>query len=365
MKILFIINVLQGGGRERRMIQLIKSLSLDNNYHISLVVLTDSTKVDYPEIYETGCKITFLSDDGSFINYGILYEEVREFQPDIVHCWCMNSSMLYHLIKAKMKCKFVLIAGFVADGNRIPVFTTEFVTTQMSFLLSDHIISNSLAGLKAKHAPMFKSSVIHNGFDFNRFSKDFDYSRKRAELGLSNDAFVISMIARFNAAKDWDSFIRSAELFKKDKNVYLLAVGKGETLQSMIDKAQKLDLTNISFLGFRKDVEDLMRISNVTMLWSNEKVHAEGISNSIMESMAAGVPVIASRGGGTGEIIVDGENGFIVSPGDAEAAVKVINKLLSNKEYYNEICLSAKRHISENFLLSQMAENYKNLYKHL
>ena len=135
MKILFIINVLSGGGRERRMIQLIKFLSLDPSYELSLVVLSDNSSVDYLDIYETKTKLTFLSQIGGDINYNLLDDLVNNFAPNIVHCWCMNSKLLYHLVKLRMSHKFKLISGYVADGNKIPLCSTEFITTHASFLL--------------------------------------------------------------------------------------------------------------------------------------------------------------------------------------------------------------------------------------
>lgn len=362
MKILFIINVLSGGGRERRMIQLIKSLSLDSSYKLSLVVLSDKTSVDYSDIYETKTELTFLSQNGDGINYKLLDNLVHKFAPNIVHCWCMNSRLLYHLVKLRIHHRFKLISGYVADGNKIPLCSTEFITTHASFMLSDCIISNSKAGLIAKNAPLSKSVVIYNGFDYNRFGKDLIKSEKRKELGLDDVDFVISMFARFSPAKDWESFIECASLLSWNKRIKFMAVGKGENLQTIIDQADKKGLNNIMFLGFRSDVEDLIRISDLTMLWSNDDYHAEGVSNSIMESMAAGVPVIASKGGGTCEIIDDKVNGYVVLPKDTHAAVNIIKALLTDTSKYYDVCSSAKTEIENRFLLSHMAHNYKQLY---
>lgn len=365
MKVILITNNFAGGGRERRLVQLMKSLSSRNDCQYEVIILADKTQVDYPEIFKLGCKLTFLSKNDGFIDYHILENKIMEFHPDIVHCWCMNSRMLYHLMKLKRQQHFVLISGYVADGNRIPLFSTEFFTTYASFLLSDHIVSNSMAGLIAKKAPLGKSSVIYNGFDYDRFSKEIDIIYKKEEIGLLPNDFVISMIARFNAAKDWISFIRVAEKLREYKYVKFLAVGKGEDLETIKQEALNLNLNNIIFLGFRKDVEDIVRISDLTMLWSNEKVHAEGVSNSIMESMAAGVPVIASKGGGTSEIIKDRVNGFIVPPADVNAAVEILKDILGKLIELRKVSAAAKNEINCRFLLSQMTENYICLYKKL
>ena len=365
MKIILIINTLNGGGRERRLVQLLKSLCLRKDFIVELIVLSDNTEVDYPEVYKLGCKTLFLSTKGGKIDYQLMYKELCILRPDIVHCWCMNSKMLYYLVKCKINYRFVLISGYVADGNRIPILSTEFLTTHASFFLSDHIVSNSIAGLRAKKAPLNKSSVIYNGFDYARFNNVINIIDKRTELGLSTNDFVISMFARFCEAKDWRSFVGVAKMLKDETNIKFLAVGQGKNLEIIKSIANKHNLGNILFLGFRQDVEDIIRISNLTMLWSNEKVHAEGVSNSIMESMAAGVPVIASRGGGTAEIISNSINGFIVPPGDISLSVKIIKEIMSDSAMYKRISVKSKEEIKKRFLLSQMTDNYITLYKKL
>lgn len=100
------------------------------------------------------------------------------------------------------------------------------------------------------------------------------------------------------------------------------------------------------------------------MLFTSD-THHEGISNSIMESMASGVPVIATEGGGTSEIINDDINSFIIPRHDVEKAYGLLKNLLSDSNYRRFIGNMAKKHIQEHFLLSKMGSEYIDLYNKL
>ena len=122
---------------------------------------------------------------------------------------------------------------------------------------------------------------------------------------------------------------------------------------------------SIMFLGFRSDVEKILMCSDAGLLFTNSKVHAEGISNSILESMAAGLPVIATDGGGTSEIIEDGKSGFIVKPTDSAEAAITLRKIYNDDNLRKEIGNKAKERIQKSFTLDAMAKEYINLYDKL
>ena len=96
------------------------------------------------------------------------------------------------------------------------------------------------------------------------------------------------------------------------KDVTFLVIGNGINLEKCRMKARGHE--KIKFLGFQNDIESIVNVFNAGVLLTNQDVHGEGISNSIMEYMALGKPVIATDGGGTKELIVDGKTGFLVQP---------------------------------------------------
>lgn len=358
-RIVHIISSLSGGGRERRMSQLVGSMRDSADYETHVIVFSPQNDYlpDYPSekihiVSKSVGKIRFMKN---------LSRELAAIQPDIVHLWSGINAVVLPVLKAKRRRGFRLILGYLADGNPVKQFSDRLVM-KIAYSYADAVVSNSRAGLIAKKAPKDKSHVIYNGFDFARLeAKPFDENALRSELHLGKKR-VVTMVARFDRAKNWKMFIDVAERFADDENVVFLAVGDGP----LIDNYKTLGNENVVFAGRRSDVENILKITDVSLLFSNSDVHAEGVSNSIMEAMAAGVPVIATRGGGTAEIISDGENGFIVEPDDVDSATRLCRELVvDNPEKRNEMGEKAVDEIKSRFLLSKMTADYVVLYDNL
>ena len=173
------------------------------------------------------------------------------------------------------------------------------------------------------------------------------------------------MVARFTPNKDYKMLVEVAEKLKDIKDLVFLAIGKGETLEQIQQLCEEKGVESIKFLGFRSDVEKILMCSDAGLLFTNDKVHAEGISNSILESMAAGLPVIATDGGGTPEIIVDKNSGFLVKPCDSEVAASWLRRLYLEEDFRNEIGSNAKKRILESFTLAVMTKKYIDFYNEI
>lgn len=362
MKILFFINQIGGGGRERRLAQLI--CELDKQDDVEMMAVTTYENVGYKEVENTSLIIKVVNDATHLARFRSYKEIIAEFRPDIIHLWietpmfCMILPWLARIYNSKY------VVGFVADGNQLPKFSLKKMAISYTFYKADAIVSNSKAGLVAKGAPKKKSHIIYNGFDFTRFAGDADRGYVKKEFGVSAK-YIVPMLARVNKAKDWQSFIDVAARAKEEGlDADFLAIGGGEMLEYYQLEVKQRNLNNIRFVGRRADVEKILKASDVSMLFTSE-VHKEGVSNSIMEAMAAGLPVIATDGGGTPEIIKDGENGYIIPLHDVERAFKILKKLLSDDMLRKQIGERAKKHIQEHFLLTRMGDDYMNLYKKL
>ena len=144
-----------------------------------------------------------------------------------------------------------------------------------------------------------------------------------------------------------------------------LAIGNGPTLeacQAMIPEAYR---DRIIFTGHQSDVESIVHALDVGVLSTNPMVHGEGISNSILEYMALRKPAIGSRGGGTNEIIVDEETGFLVEPLNESILVEKIHFLLDHPERAAEMGQKGFERVQEHFNLKDMAATYFKLYSKL
>ena len=362
MRIIHFTLGLGGGGRERRMIQLIRGLYQQCDCEQMIVTL--DSHCDYPEIWNTSAIVKFVPFRPRHVFKDSMEEIIRIYKPDILHSWIDShqNSVLFPILKRKYHFKYIV--GHLADCN--PISTKDYFYSLPSYLSAEAIVSNSAAGLQAKKAINSKSHVIHNGFDFSRFDYNMDIPMKRKELNLDENAFVVCMCARFHESKDWKSFIELARLAQKeDSNMFFLAVGDGNTISDHKILAQNYNLHNLLFLGRITNIEDILLISDASILFTNSAVHAEGISNSLMEAMAAGLPTIATRGGGTPELIQHGINGYMIDAGDYHSAWTLIRNLKQDTNLRKAIGNSARKHIQDNFSLSQMTQKYIDLYSDL
>lgn len=362
--IIHIIGNLGNGGKERRMIQCVKGLAATNRYNQRIVLLNDT--IVYKEVFEIESVSISVLKQGNLISlYNQISAIIRETQADIIHSWIDTKPFLLLLPIIKIRFHLKYIAGYIGDGIKIGMLNSYNILSQFTYLVSDRIISNSYAGLVAKRALYKKSQVIYNGFDYARIKTINDKDSFKAEFCGIGEKIVV-MIGRMRPAKDFSSFIAVAEeAAKANMKVHFLAIGDGPLLEDFKNEAKRKHLDNITFTGQRSDIESILQIADVSMLFSNDDVHAEGVSNSIMESMAAGVPVIATIGGGTPEIIDDGVNGFIVPPKDYKLAFSRLKQLLEDKELYDDISKHSVKTIEQKFLLSRMTEDYVKLYSEL
>ena len=364
MKIIHIVSALPGGGKERRMIQLIKGLKKAGGFEQYVVAFMPRN--DYKGMFETDAKYILIQSQGKYAVWRELSSLIGEIRPDIVHDWCvLNVSMIF-LPLLKLKYKFKYIAGFVADANKAPLFSTYTLCSQFAFASADAIVSNSIAGLKAKRAMRKKSHVFYNGFDFSRIEgKVEDPSLLKEDLGITSK-YVVAMMARFDLGKDWTMFFNVAnEISSIRDDVTFVAFGQGPTKEKYEQWCKTNNLKNVVFAGFQPKADRFFSIIDISVLFTDNRYHAEGVSNSIIEAMAARVPVVATNGGGTPEIIDSGNNSFIVSPQDFKNAAKTINLLLSNPDIYKCISESGRRTIEVKFSLEKSTIEYISMYQKL
>jgi glycosyltransferase involved in cell wall biosynthesis len=197
----------------------------------------------------------------------------------------------------------------------------------------------------------------------DRLNTVYDKDSIKKKYSISTK-YVISMFARMQYHKDYRTFLNTASRIIKDGyDVTFLCVGGGALLNKNMAIVTPSERKSIIFTGQVKNVDELMSVSDVSVLCTNANAHQEGISNSILESMAFGVPVIATTGGGTNEIVIDGYNGYLISPKDEDALYKKILDFLNNEHLRVEISNNAKKHIIDNFTLEKSTKQYIELYK--
>lgn len=354
MKILFLLDSLGGGGFERRMTQLIYGLSIDEDYADIYVLLPHNARVIRKEALEYNCVYSY------YCSTVDIYKQLSKIDPDIIHCCSPVKSVVANVYRLLHKCKY--IAGFVADANRPPFFSKKNFGFLLSYLFSDAIVGNSKAGIEAYRCPKSKSHVIYNGFDPQRLKIEMSQDLKDIRM---NNKFVVSMVAAMRNDKDYKAFLDTAKSLKDRDDMIFLIAGLGPNEEELKEYSKINNISNVIFLGYRMDVINVFKISDVSILLSNQVQHKEGVSNSIMESMAVGTPVIATTGGGTNEIIRNGVDGIIIESNNVDVVKEKIIKILGNKNQRYSMGQECQNRVEKCFSLSQMVEEYKKLYNQL
>jgi len=220
-----------------------------------------------------------------------------------------------------------------------------------------------------------KIVVIRNGVDLRKFDSEGDGRRMRQEIGVSHGAPIVAVVSRLHELKGLDDFLEAAALLAaRHREVRFLIVGgrlalkdgapvsDDVYLESLVRRARHLGIADrVVFTGFRLDVADLLREVTVSVLPSL----SEGLSNVLLESMAAGVPVVTTQVGGSPEAVVDGETGFLVPTRNPGALARAIDLLLADAGLARRMGQAGRRRIVEHFSLDGMARATERLYRSL
>ncbi|MGI9542335.1 MAG: glycosyltransferase [Cyclobacteriaceae bacterium] len=357
-----IIDSLRRGGRERRMLELLKSFRKRPEIEVDVVLFSDI--ISYPEVHDTGYPIHILKrkpkkDPRVFFHF---YHLCKEVKPDMIHSWGTMSSI--YAIPACKILGIALINGNIMDAPEFLNFLdSRFFRAKLTFPFSDVILGNSQAGLRAYQAPKAKSQCIYNGFDLDRANNLDDPQLVRSRLNIQLGP-VIGMVGGFYDRKDYSTFINTAiDLLRKGVEASFLAIGDGPNLEPSRSMIPLKFADRIILPGQIEQIESVINIFHIGVLATDAAVHGEGISNAIMEYMVLAKPVVATRGGGTPEIVQDGETGFLVTPGDPLELANRIEYLLSHRDKAAEMGSKGQQRIYQNFSLSQMEHKYMDLYQ--
>jgi glycosyltransferase involved in cell wall biosynthesis len=207
--------------------------------------------------------------------------------------------------------------------------------------------------------------VIPNGVDLSRFDGPRADQRIRQEFGFGPDTPVVTVVSRLTRLKGIENFLEAAAALKpRYPDARFLIVGETSPhdrpyLKELTDLAARLGVADrVTFTGLRSDVAELLATATVAVMPSLN----EALSNVLLESMAAGAPVVATRVGGTPEALIDGDTGLLVEPGDSAAIATAVARLLDDRELATRLGRSARSLIADKFSVDRMVRSTEQLY---
>ena len=195
--------------------------------------------------------------------------------------------------------------------------------------------------------PPEKVVAIRNGIDVSRFDADVDVSAVRSGLGLSEDDWVAEFIGRFSPGKGHDCALDAISLLAPEfPRLKLVLMGDGALEAVLRERAEELGVQDrVVFAGFVDDVPSVLAAGHALILPSE----SEGLPLSVLEAMAARLPVIASDVGGVAEAVRDGVTGVLISPRDPNGLSRALRGLMADPERARGMGEAGRRRVEEEF----------------
>jgi glycosyltransferase involved in cell wall biosynthesis len=368
--VVIVISDLEFGGAQRQVVELANSIH-ENDCQVYVVSLADYVPLaDSLNDKEKRFKLILRRSRFDFTVVFRLARFLRQVRADIVHSYLFDATIAARLAGRLMRRPVVIDTERNTDYTLKRIETVAFRLTRWC---NDLTIANSRAGAafnsRVLKQPPSIYRVVHNGVDTERFQPR-NNSELRTELKIQPDELVVGMFASFKPQKNHPLFLRAARMaMDQGARFRLLFVGdelyKG--MSNSVEFKQQIQKTvddlklrpHCIFAGNRKDVERFYNVCDVTVLPSL----FEGTPNVALESMASGVPVVATNVADNAYIVPDGRAGFIVELNDETAMADRLARLLMDKILRTSMSRAARSWALEEFSCARLAEKTLTVYR--
>lgn len=354
MKILQICSARELGGGEKHLADLSRGLANRGHEVFAAVIPASPLKAELSSVPAEHLIELPLRNSLNVASALKLARFVRRHQIEVVHAHVARDYPLAAAVARRAGARLVLTRHVLFPLNRIHRLTLRRTNRVIA-------VSESVAeGLSAQG--IFPPEIIvciHNGIDVDRFERSSEVHENRGKLR-------VGMIGHLAPIKGQEDFIRAAAAVSASRgDVEFIIAGEdksrsGENRRQLERLIDDLNLSgSIHLIGWVDEVAKLLATLDLFV----SPAHSEPFGLSIVEAMAAGVPVIATRSEGAREIIDDGQTGRLVPIGDAEGLAKTIEELLSDSEQGERLSERARRAARERFSLDRMVDATEQVYR--
>ena len=375
MKILYLLDSLTPGGTETSTVALASELVLrGHDAHIATLKDTDESLVD--EASAAGVAVHRFSESRQIAGVRSL---IRELRPDVVHTALYRADQIGRL--ASFRLGVPVVSSFVstpyhetrrADPSirnwKLRAVQLIDAATAHAFVTQFHAVSEGTATENGRALLLSRDriTVVHRGrreADFAPVSSD-RLSQLRGNLGISPTARVILNVGRLDPLKEQAKLIVAIEGVLHDHpDVHLLIAGKTGAAEPLIHSLLRTrpDVARrVSMLGHRRDIGELMNLSDVLVVSSS----IEGTAGAAIEAMAATTPVVSTRVSGAGGVLEHGRNAVLVEH-TAEAIARGICEVLDDPERAMRMAQRGRQDFVERFTLGGATTDLISLYESL
>lgn len=369
LRVLHVLNRLATGGTENVVLQLVGGLSAGTFEHRLAALRGMDPALDQRKVPGGALLLEGKADGGFEIMVLRLARIMRAYRPHIVHS--RNWGAIEAIPAARLAGVPVAIHsehGYELDMlDGLPRRRRIFRRAAYSMADAVFTVTRELRNYHAEQAwfPTDRIRVIHNGVDTERFSPRPELrAALRKQFGVPENRFVVGTVGRTVAIKDHPTLLRAVEMMANQNiDVHALLVGSGPELErnQQIVNASPVLGGRVTFVGSCDQVPDLLNSMDAFALTSI----SEGMSNTLLEAMATGLPAVATAVGGNPEVVAEDATGWLFRPRDAETLSSRLALLASQEELRRRFGAAARERAIARFSLAHMLDEYSQLYLEL
>ena len=361
MRVLLVIDELDVGGTEQQIVELVRHLPRARWTPTVCCFRPGRTSA---EIERLGVRVVHLPKRGT-VDPRLVWELtslMRAERFDVVQTFLIGGNLWGRLAALAAGVPVVIASERNVDVWEEPA--KRWLGLGLA-RVTDRIVANAEAVrdyLIRRGAEPQKVVTIRNGVDVSRFAAPVDRDAIRGALRLRPEHTVAAVVARLEPQKGQDVVIEVADrLCGRFPQLRWLLVGGGSAEPAFRAEVARRGLGDrVVFTGFRTDSADLLRSADLSVLVSTK----EGLSNTLLESLVAGLPVIASRVGGNAEVVAAGA-GLLVPPRDADALAAAVELIAADPAAAARMGARGREHVRREFTVARMAEQTAALWDEL
>lgn len=368
IRVLHVVQSMETGGLENGIVNLVNH---SNNDEFIVDILCLRARGELADrITNPNSQVFFdgNQDQSKLIAIKKVYRQCKLYPYDIVHSHGYATMLASYIGATIAGCPYIINGehGTLYHNSRKEILIQRFLFNRMKLNLSvSQVLTDTICQLFS--VSQHKFQTIINGVDTEKFIPEQEpqlvKQKLQNELGLTDNNIVIGSVGRLVAVKNYPSLIKAMALVKSEvAQAKLLLAGEGAERAKLESLISDLELTQqVILLGRRDDVPDLMKLYDIFVLPS----FSEGLSNTLLESMASGTPVVASKVGGNSEIVAEGRSGYLYDSDDVQGLAKILIELTKQKDNCSELGQQARKHIENNFSIATMVKHYEDTYQTL
>jgi sugar transferase (PEP-CTERM/EpsH1 system associated) len=359
IRIAHVVYKLDVGGLERVVINLMKHLPR-GDYDASLYCLKEGGNLA-DELENDGYRVHYMYKKDR-VDYTLFFRIAKLFKREgveVVHCHNIGA-VLYGSVGAKLArtAGTLYTAHGTYSANRFGKLRySRFLPVKKVVTVSEQARQ---AMLSTRQVGPDDVKTLPNGIDTELFNVEIDKRGLKLELGIPDGVPVFGIVARLSPEKQHSVLLDAMGLLGGTASTSVLVVVGGGPIRAQLE-AQAVEAgisDRVFFLGERRDVPRLLKLFDVFVLSSR----LEGLSLTLLEAMAAGLPVVATDVGGNAEVVVDGQTGLIVEQGVPQPLAAAMEKIGTNPELAARMGQLGRKRVVEQYSLEAMVRRYDTIY---